>query len=862
MMQARTQKLIRFFILFLLLITLIGVCFWWFRPKKTGFNAVPAQTAILLEFNSLSVLNAAKNTEDPSWRPLFESQLYETAQTDIDLIRKCLSAHAHVDSGTVLCAYTLQESDSLHGLWIFSANKLLDLASNFKQADPLIRWYPAIFQGCNLYAVTMPGNAKMVFADLDGFVLCARYSYLVEDAISQYRSSKNWWADQKQISTFAQTSPYKLFLRPEALSTREGIFTATRRKLPLWFKQHFKWIGFGLEGGKTIGYAETDGILPDSGSSNVSLSAVFSVIPDDAAFIARVGIKPETRFGTQDQESNDADFTNFIQPWLGNEIAFVVTEPFSKGLIDNQFLLLSIKDQTLMTQKLQAYGKARGIVKSEEYQTFTITSFLNQSLLAPFCGQSEAFRNPVFAVVGSYVVFGGSRSALEVWIDKYIVNQTIANQPDFLQLKSQLPGTGSAVCYFNLDCLPALWSELSGTVSPARSARPQIAGLLGLEAQSEGKQNLRLRLCVQPRGQASAKPGIFWKTPLNAPARTQPYLCFGADSTVHLLIQDTRNELYCLSPGGAIEWRLQLDGPLLSEIRSFDFFANGTACFILNTPDKIWILTEKGEAINRFPLPLQSHASNGLTLVDFDGNLKYSFFVACENKQVYGFDQYGRPLPGWNPQGGVGRVISPIVHFQYGNMDYLAMLDVSGKLAVYGRNGVLRFPALQLKGRFDLPLQLDTTGEKPMLVCFSRNGQVNRIDPEGKLTLAQTEAHLQGEIKAAITSASWENQGKAMYLLNNKTVQIARYGKGIVQPLFSNNIKDALDTLFLLPDQSVGALSKAEKKIFSIPSTAKAWQTPIQLEGSTPFTVLAAPFSGGTKLLFTGNGSFIYAYKL
>jgi hypothetical protein len=862
MMQARTQKLIRFSVLFLLLISLIGIYFLWFHPKKTNFNAVPAQTAILLEFKSLTVFNAAKNTQDPSWQTLFQSRLYETACADIDLIRKCLGSGALVDSGAVLSAFTLQEADSLHGLWIFPAHKQLDLVSFFKQVDPALRWFPATFQGCNLYAVNLPGNAKMVFADLDGQLLCSRYSYLVEDAISQFRSAKNWWADQKQIRTFAPTSPYRLFIRPDALSTREAMFAGAWRKLPLWFKQHFKWLGIGLEAGKTVGYAETDGLLPDAGTKDLATSAVFSIIPDDAALITRVGIKPETRFWPQDPKSDDADFSNYIQPWLGNEAAFVLTEPFSAGLNDNQFLLFSMKDQAGMAQKLQAYGKARGVLSTEEYQTFTITSFLNQSLLAPFCGQSEAFRNPVFAVVGPYVVFGGNRSALEVWIDKYIVNQTIASHTDFLQLKSQLPGTGSAFCYFNLDCLPGLWAELTGNASPTRTTRPQYAGLLGIEASAEGNNDLRLHLCIQPRGKETATPGIFWKTPLNAPARSQPYICFGADSTVHVLIQDARNELYCLSTNGAIEWRLQLDGPLLSDIRSFDFFANGTACFIMNTPGKIWILDEKGAAVNRFPLPLQSPASNGLTLVDFDGNLKYSFFVACENKQVYGFDQYGRPLPGWNPQSGVGHVISPIVHYQYGNMDFLAMLDVSGKLAMYGRNGVLRFPALQLQGRFDLPLQLDTTGEKPVLLCFSRNGQVNRIDPEGRLTVAPAEAHIQGDLKAAVASAAWENTGRAMYLLSGKTLQIAQYGKGAFRTLYLHNIENSLDTLFVLPDQSVGALSRTGKRIYHIPSNVQAWKSISSLEGSTPFAELAAPFSGEARMLFTGNGPFLYAYKL
>lgn len=863
MILARTRKLIQISILSFLFIALIGVFFLWFNHKKANVNAVPEQTAMLLEFSSLSMLNLPPSAHDPSWQILFDSRLCETARTDIDLIRKCLGAGAScLDSGVVLSAFTLQETDSLHGLWVFNKCPQPGLAALIKQVDPPVRWFPATFQGCDLYVISMPGNAKMVCAEIDGWLLCSRYSYLVEDAISQFRASKNWWADQQKMRDFAPGSPYRLFIRPEAFITRATQFSAKWQSLPRWFQQHFKWLGFGVDAGQTIGYAETDGRLPDVGSIDAQSGKLFSVIPDDAAFIAQTGINPTTRFGPHGPEYNEADFARYIQPWLGNNAAFVLTQPFSNGLLDNQFLLFSIQDLAGLEQSLGAYGKARGILRTEEYQTFTMTSFLNQSLLAPFCGQSEAFRNPVFAVVGEYAVFGGSRSALEIWIDKYIVNQTIVNQTDFLQLKSKLPGKGNAQGYFNLDCLPALWTELTGDTRPVRVTRPQYAGLLGIEAQEAGEQALRLNLGVQPRGQATAAPAIFWKTPLNAPARTQPYLCFGADSTLHIFIQDARNELYCISMGGAIEWRLQLDGPLLSGIRGCDYFANGTACFLMNTPNKIWILNEKGASVNGFPLPLQSPALNGLTLIDFDGNSKYSFFVACKNRQVYGFDQYGRPLPGWNPQGGVGVIHAPIVHYQYMNMDFLAMLDVSGKLSVYGRNGMLRFPALQLKGAFFLPLQLDTTEEKPVLLCFSRSGQLNRIAPDGSISVGQCDPTIPGALKAAVAGALWEHREKVSFILTGSTYQVVNWSKGRLQTLLKQTVDASLDTMFMLPDQTIGALSRSEKRIYQLPSSRKASSALLPLAGSTPFTELEAPFPGGVRMLFAGNGPFLYAYKL
>lgn len=859
---------------------LLAIALYWglcSNSSQSVFQGVPSQTALVLHCNGYTRWTNPENPENPfstlGLPP--DLSILQSVQADMDLATRVFKGKNGVQTAfngnSLLAAFSLQPTDSLHGLYLVdlgaavSSEKLWNLLAGSKKV------FASVFKGQTLFTVHVSTQERFVVAVHRNLLLFSRFSYLLEDALVQLDERKSWWAGQAGFKGIdKKESPFQVIIRPEILAERwKGATQYIWESLPDWIAGQTEWIALLWTGARwEIATELKDNPDVAAKSTGADRQALYSIMPDNTALIAWSAISAREGMPSLAGPGVDRrDFAKYIQPWAGDELAYAVVEPFSPGMHDDRFVLIRVADSLQARLSLQEYGAKQGLMKQYDYQTFEVNQYLSRSALAPVVETREsAFQNPVSVLIGNYVVFASSTSAIELLIDKYIVNQTLGNLPDFLQLNQNLAAGGPALLFFNFAYLPLFVKNIFGLSRYEQNASDirviQNIGLLALDFQNTGNRNWAAVAMRQAQHDAAEGISILWKATLAGDAAGAPNVVQISDESgeAAILIQDDQHQLYRISSGGAVLWRKVLEQPILSRIYGIDYFKNGQFNFLFNTADAIWILDDQGREVEGFPLRLQSPATNGVTVIDFDNIRRYSLFVACENGNLYGFDQFGRPVSGWNPKSGVGRIQSPLVHFSKGDKDYLAVLSTNGRLSVFNRNGSPHFAALDLEGQFTGPLQADDNPKSARFVCQNTDGRLYVCNSEGVKYSLQIAPEGKGAPNLVFTELSEEDR-KDYIISRGQTIRVSANDRNTPRTRFNLALPTAVDTLFQAGPRTIGGLNRAKRQIFLIEPTGQL-HTGFPLAGTTPFTLNKVIPGRKENILLVGNQNSIYAYKI
>ncbi|MCC6280486.1 MAG: DUF3352 domain-containing protein [Saprospiraceae bacterium] len=848
---------------------LILVLYFSVSAKTKIWHAIPSATALVMEFKGFQrVERMADQMADSGWKDLFHTDIIEKCRQDAARVHRLLGAQATVnhafEQGSMLSAYSLNDADSLHALFVMEMEASFELKRALMQNTVTQKYFPATFHKHTLYTVWFSKEDRMVVCQVDNLLLFSRFSYLLEESITQTEQRSSWWANRKYVNELNPEAPFRLFLQPEALAhTLQKKVNPLLDDFPDLISQNVEWLGFAWDGLRVSMLAETQGFLGKMSTWGAAAEGnIFSVIPNHTALLVWAGLDEVNVFSDALGGVTSGDFNTFIAPWLGKGLAFAVTEPRSPGFREDQLLFLEVKDSALAMQRLREYGLRQGTLRQETYQTFEVFEFLSPSIIAPLLHGKGGFQNPVCTMLDDYIVFAATRSALEVCIDKYIVNQTLVNTTDCIQLLGQLPQGGKSYLLINSQFFTLLSQNFLNNIS-FQSNQEDLnklvrTGFSGIVLNSTETGKLSAQWTTQAPSAQVTQTGILWKTPLAAAVTTAPSWVSAASGNF-ILVQDVENQLYCLDESGAIRWRRQMEGALLSSVQGVGIPNQQEVYFAFNTTRHIWLLDEKGQDVGRFPLELRSPASNGMIAIDFDKNLKFNYFVACSNGNLYGYDHNGGALPGWNPNSMVGTVTHPVRHFQHDGNDYLIALNSAAQLHVFGRNGQPRFPKLALSGRFASPPQVDDNARTPRIVCFNTQGKAFVCNTAGDVFSLQLG---KGTQKSLGVFAPISGDSRLDYaVLQGAKLQASVYEGTALKTAFSVQMPVSQDTIFEIEGRRIGLLYREKRQIFLVDNNGSI-HPDFPLAGTGPFVVHSIGSGSKESLLLVGNSNQLYAYTI
>lgn len=433
----------------------------------------------------------------------------------------------------------------------------------------------------------------------------------------------------------------------------------------------------------------------------------------------------------------------------------------------------------------------QGILDTESYQLFQIRQILDDELLASWA--TTAVRNPYFTVIGDYAVFSASLSALTVSIDFFL-----AGRPPVLP--SALPeiadSGASGLQWFRPDLF------LENRLPPLEIAW------------SERPVDERLHLRGIGRLAAEDLPGasLWWKYSLDEDVVAGPAAVRNAaGELVALLVQDAGGVLYCLDAKGALQWRLSVAGKIESDFKIFNGRA-GTHIFF-NTAGKIYGLDVSGSSLDHFPIELPARAAAGLQAVDFDRNGQASLLIPTLGAAVYGYDQAGNLLPGWNPLRDTLPLRFPLIHLQENYRDLLLGVNVADRILCWNRAGEPALPGLQLDTLCPGPPQL-LSRPSPRILAIDASGRGFVLSASG----GWTSFPLPGRGQRWLTANLRGDERPEWLALKGRVVEGYNKSDANFQKIFQHQFDHPQDTIFVLSENLaqrslIGALDRQRRQL-------------------------------------------------
>jgi hypothetical protein len=862
---------------------LLPFSIYWYRlivSNLSAYDAIPETTGLVISIEEIGKWQRSKDTL--AYGDIFSKWvLVEKCQADFKYLQPLLDENAKtILQQPVTMSIEASSAQTLDFLYIFDANwRRIDLPSLLKAREIPFKSY-TLSGGHTIYNAFFNNNIGFSFATYKNLVLIARYAFMIEDALSTIDAGNGIGNISKftKVEKAVAQKGYdcSIFLNIKALPTMLSSFLEPNRK-PYLEKiyENIAWIGTGLTFSKegiglqgTISTTNNNALYYALPSTNFKdRQRITEVLPSNTAALFWVGAGDFQQF--YNRSDTDYDFGSFIAAWVGEDAACAITEPLSEAASSEVYAVFKVKDSLLAKKKMAMLENKRGVMFELNYNMHVIKQLSHQNILHALTGSQLQLKDPYYTFIGDYAVFCSSRAALEVCIDKYLANQTLSNDALYQDFSQHLTHHTPFYCFLNVEKMDEL---LKSSLLP--TMRPQ------LETQFEQliKMNF-LGIQLQPESASFSFSGkwkwtnvkkkkmnasIAWKTLLDADAAIAPAVTKAENEEgEEVFIQDIKNQIYIINGAGELRIKKGLDSKILSPIKQIDYFHNGNLYYVFNTEKKIHLLDYQGNEAQNFPLTLQSPASAGMLVADFDGAGSYHYFVPAQNGNIYGYESNGKPLGGWNPRMGIGLVKQPMAHFQVGDKDYILALTEKN-LHVMRRNGEYRLSPIALEGKINSPPSFQNLPVSQRIVVGNDKGSAQNINLAGesfKVALP-TGTNIQVHFLYADV---WGDTRKEYITYSDKTLCIYGYEgeefKKVSERVFQDPIKDFF--IVKLPDgkkEHIGFVSQTTNQVFLMDGAGKVYKN-FPLAGTTAFQVTDF-FGEGVPVLIVANGASVYTYKL
>ncbi|MCB9256087.1 MAG: hypothetical protein H6579_03050 [Chitinophagales bacterium] len=457
-----------------------------------------------------------------------------------------------------------------------------------------------------------------------------------------------------------------------------------------------------------------EGSLMDSLQTSLSAeNELASYLPSNTAFYNVLSTKNKSLLQSESLAIKS------VYNCMGESFVHFVLECYDEHTDKRKGLLLSkgTEDALLHMQEIdaeftevQSFGE-HSIYKSKAGQVFNQALFLPSFLMDTF----------YFSLLDDRIVLSSNIRVVEQVLAANDEQKFLKNSSGYSDFRSSLSTKSNLDLYADLSLLQAYLSA-NFTSNQWQAS----LGKINFQFSNLGSK-IFTQAKVQLKTEAKSNTKSLWSFQMDTIAKFQAQVLSNhITKEKEIITQDLANNIYLLSASGELLWKKKIDEQIMGEIYQVDYFKNNKLQYVFNTPSKIYIIDRNGDMVDGFPIALPAKASAPILVLNYDNAGKYRYFVPCENANIYGFEQNGAPLAGWNPKKNIGLVQSALGYGVYDNKDYLFCTNQEGKFYAFNRKGEERFPALNVGAR-------DFILDKNSFVGGA-NGKLESIDLKGALS--------------------------------------------------------------------------------------------------------------------------------
>ena len=473
-----------------------------------------------------------------------------------------------------------------------------------------------------------------------------------------------------------------------------------------------------------------------------------------------------------------------------------------------------------------------------------------------------------FTFYDNYLIFGKSIKTLSNFLYDNVLEKTLNNDIDYNNFIDDLSSKSNFFFFANVTPAKALvdyyFSEDFSSSFEKNIESYKKYQSLGIQF-STNNNMIYNNILLKYNPIYKEKPHTVWESHVENKINIKPkFLINHNNNKSEIFIQDINNNIYLINQEGRILWRNQLSEKITSDIYQIDYYNNNKLQILFSTKSQIHLLDRNGNYVERYPIKLKEHTTNGISLVDYDNNKNYRILVATNNKSVYLYDKEGNIIPGWEFNKTEHIVKSKIQHFRIKDKDYIVFSDTLNTY-VLDRKGKIR---VDIKNQFIKSannifyLENNSTPEKARLVTTTNSGEIVSIYFDGKVSKQKIKEFSEDHY-FELKDINGDNKNDYV-IADNKSVYVySQTKKEIMSYKFSSEIEDK-PTIYVFPnnERKIGIVSQKENKIYLINSDASLYDG-FPLNGNTMFSI-GHLYKNNNKfnLIVGSNDSFLYNYEV
>jgi len=922
------KRIILFASVLLCALIIIIVFIFIYRKSTSASNplqAIPSDASVILQINDLHALTSNLFEKNKVYSGLNSIPVFSDVIAKIKFLDS-LALQIN-DLAEILYRSTIYISGHFIGgrksefLFIIGYSQgehekhAIDIISEI--TGQTIRKTERKYEGKSIYNLTIQeeNTQKNYYVSVfEGNVLVSKSVILIENAIRQYSLPHSLLTNKefaKIIATAGKSKEANLFIDLHTFTRMMSVIANDEFSRKLKEYDNFGgWMELDLN--TTDKQIILNGFI-ESGDQENSFNSLFSendpihvsvdkILPASVSSFISVGAANFEKLYQQynlylekegKKETRDIKLTDFnkkfnlpieeiILSLIDNEIS-IAKGNSGEGTLNTPsvYVIVKCKSGTQAEKELKGivdktaartgknYAQLKTIYTIDTDTKFTIVEFPIENVTGLLFGDLFSISDKNFyTIIGNYLVFADSKSALGEFIYSNVLSQTLSTNEAYKAFQSAIAQNSYFLFYTNLARSSRVFSEFlhhkfieSWENNYDAFQRIQPLGMQITEVSGMNYCNLTVQYLDDLKG----KPETVWESLLDTSFQCKPYLVENHYSKQkEIFIQDESNTIYLINKAGRILWKQKITEPINSKVYQVDYYRNGKLQLLFSTENYLHLIDRNGNYVERYPIRLRAKATTGMSLFDYENDRNYRIFITCNDNKVYAYTKDGDLISGWAFEGSDYPVFQPIEHFRIVEKDFIVFGD---KYSVYilDRRGSVRVPVDRIIAKSqNNTFYLDDRGslDKSKIVTTDTAGNVISIDFNGNVnttSLGNFSKYHFFDFKDV------DADGRNDYILVDKNIlAVFDLNKSeILNFSFSNDIhQPPVYFNFSSSDRKIGVLDETEGKIYLINRDGSLYKG-FPLEGSTLFSIGYLDSEGGVfDLIVGGRNNFLYSYSV
>lgn len=581
-------------------------------------------------------------------------------------------------------------------------------------------------------------------------------------------------------------------------------------------------------------------------------------------------------------KANELSGENVVKVWA--DLGFrELTIGFLCGVADESvrpIALIEVKNGRQAVEKLLSkQKKAGGLPTRQQWskKVFKVDDAHEYDIYPmPFEGLPDilggsffsAVTGKYFSFIGNVMVLANDSPTLEEALHKYTLGKTLANDAVYQSIAGLISTRSNATFFaFPFKAKPLLQSILNPkatSVALANDVFLSKIGAVGLQFNSISGMSLH-NIFASFAEIDYTRPQTIWESRLDTKVLTQPTIVVNhITQDKEIIVQDVAFNLYLINSSGRILWRKNIGEAINSTIFQIDLMKNGKLQYLFSTRNAIHLMDRNGSLLPKYPIKLKLPATNGMALIDFDGNRDYRIMIACSDNKIYGFDKTGAPLKGWKFGPASGPITTPVQYFKIQNKDYLVFNDPV-KVYILDRKGSVKVTPdkdFALSSNNRVVFEPVASGKGPRFFATDIKGTVYMIFLDGSV-----ESAIFGEFGPDhyfdVEDVNEDGLGEFVFIDHNKLEFYRQTGEKLCSRKLSGNVTDPPGFYLFKSKMSKIGFPVASKKEIVVYNGDGTMYEAFPLYGSTLFTIGSLEKATSYQNLLVGSDDgYLYNYAI